>query len=135
MTHPDHIQFINPEALSSPPGFSHVVRVTGGQTIYIAGQLALDASGKLVGKDDFRAQAQQVFANLKAALVAVDADFGNVVKMNIYMLDRSQLPILREVRDLYVDPQNPPASTLVEVRNLAQEGFLLEIEAIASLPV
>ena len=57
-----------------------------------------------------------------------------MVKLNMYLLDRSNLPILREVRDLYVNTQAPPASTLVEVRGLAQEEFLLEVEAIASLP-
>jgi len=110
------------------------VKVTGGQTIYIAGQVALDASRNLVGRDDFRAQAQQIFENIKAALAAVGADFSHVVKLNIYVLNRAWLPILREVRDQYVNTQAPPASTAVEVRGLAQEDFLLEIEAIASLP-
>lgn len=102
--------------------------------IFLAGQIALDASGNLVGRGDFRAQAQQVFENIKTALATVGADFSHVVKLNIYMVDRSQLPLLREVRDLYVNTQTPPASTLIEVRSLAQEEFLLEIEAIASLP-
>ncbi len=134
MTHPEHIQFLNPSMLAAPPGYSHVVKVTGGQTIYLAGQVALDASRNLVGRGDFRAQAEQVFENIKAALAAVGADFSHVVKLNYYVLDRSHAPILREVRDRYVNTQTPPASTLVEVRSLAQEEFLLEIEAIASLP-
>lgn len=133
-THPDHLQFLMPATLAPMPGYSHVVKVTGGQTIYLAGQVALDASGTLVGRGDFRAQTQQVFENIKAALAAVGADFSHVVKLNIYVVDRSQLPLLREVRALYVNTQAPPASTLVEVRSLAQEEFLLEIEAIASLP-
>jgi enamine deaminase RidA (YjgF/YER057c/UK114 family) len=134
MNSPDHIQFLSPESLASPPGYSHVVKVTGGQTIYVAGQIALDASGKLVGPGDFRAQAEQVFANLKAALAAAGADFSHVVKLNIYLLDRANLPILREVRDRSINTQAPPASTLVQVSSLAQDVFLLEIEAIASLP-
>lgn len=134
-THPDHIQFLNPSTLAAPPGYSQVVRVTGGQTIYLAGQVALDVSRNLVGRGDFRAQAEQVFENIKTALAAVGADFSHVVKLNMYVLDRSHLPILREVRDRYINAQTPPASTLVEVRSLAQEDFLLEIEAIASLPV
>ena len=132
---PDHLQFLMPGGLASPPGYSHVVKVTGGQTIYLAGQVALDASGNLVGKGDFRAQAQQVFENIKTALAAVGADFSHVVKLNISLLDRSQLPLLREVRSLYVNTQAPPASALVEVRSLSHEDFLIEIEAIASLPV
>ena len=134
MTPPEHVQFLAPAAVASIPGFSPVVKVTGGQTIYLSGQVALDASGNLVGRGDFRAQAQQVFENIKAALAAAGADFSHVVKLNMYVVDRSQLPALREVRDRYVNTQSPPASTLVEVRGLAQDDFLLEVEAIASLP-
>jgi enamine deaminase RidA (YjgF/YER057c/UK114 family) len=134
MSHPDHIEFLTPATLGPTPGYSQVVKVTGGQTIYLAGQVALDESRELVGRGDFRAQAQQVFENIKTALTAVGADFSHVVKLNMYVLDRSHLPILREIRDRYVNTQAPPASTLVEVRSLAQEDFLLEVEAIASLP-
>jgi enamine deaminase RidA (YjgF/YER057c/UK114 family) len=134
MTPPDHVQFLSPETLASTPGYSQVVKVTGGQTIYLAGQIALDSSRNLVGRGDFRAQAQQVFENIKTALAAVEADFSHVVKLNMYVVDRSHLPTLREVRDLYVNTQAPPASTLVEVRSLAQEEYLIKIEAIASLP-
>ena len=135
MTHPDHLQFLTPATLAPTPGYSHIVTVTGGQTIYLAGQVALDATGNLVGRDDFRVQAQQVFENIKTALAAVGANFSHVVKLNMYVLDRSQLPLLREVRDSYVNAQAPPANTLIEVKGLAREEFLLEVEAIASLPV
>ncbi|MGH2517153.1 MAG: RidA family protein [Ktedonobacterales bacterium] len=134
MTPPNHVQFLAPATLPALAGFSQIVKVTGGQTIYLAGQVALDASRNLVGAGDFQAQAQQVFENIKLALAAAGADFSHVVKLNIYLLDRANLPVLREVRDRYVNTATPPASTLVEVRGLAQEEFLLEIEAIASLP-
>ena len=134
MTPPEHVEFLSPETLAQTPGFSQVAKVTGGQTIYLAGQIALDASRNLVGRGDFRAQAQQVFENLTLALAAAGADFSHVVKLNIYLLDHTQIPILREVRDRYINTASPPASTLVEVRSLAQDEFLLEIEAIASLP-
>jgi enamine deaminase RidA (YjgF/YER057c/UK114 family) len=133
-TDPSNIRFINPSTLATPPGYTHVVEVTRGRTIFIAGQIALDQSGKIVGARDFRAQTQQVFENLKAALAGVGADFTSVVKLNIYVVDVSQLPILREIRNRYVNTTNPPASTLVEVRSLASEEFLIEIEAIAHLP-
>jgi enamine deaminase RidA (YjgF/YER057c/UK114 family) len=132
--HPPHIQFINPPAMATPPGFTHVVEITGGRTIYISGQVAVDQAFQIVGKDDFRAQAEQVFENLKAALAGVGADFTHVVKLNIYLVDMTHLPILREVRDRYVNTQHPPASTAVEVRKLALDELLLEIEAVASLP-
>jgi enamine deaminase RidA (YjgF/YER057c/UK114 family) len=133
-TQPTNIRFINPPTLATPPGYTHVVEITHGRTIFIAGQVALDRSGKIVGEHDFHAQTQQVFENLKAALAAVGADFTRVVKLNMYVVDISQLPTLREVRDRYVNTNSPPASTLVEVRRLAREEFLIEIEAVAHLP-
>ena len=61
----------NPDTMAKPTvGYSQVAEVTDGKIVYIAGQVALDRSGKLVGKDDFRAQVQQVFENLKAAVTA-----------------------------------------------------------------
>lgn len=132
--HPANTRFINPATLATPPGYTHVVEVTHGRIVFISGQIALDPSGEIVGRHDFRAQTQQVFENLTLALAAVGADFTHVVKLNMYVVDISQLPTLREVRDHYVNTQNPPASTLVEVRKLAREEFLLEIEAVAHLP-
>jgi enamine deaminase RidA (YjgF/YER057c/UK114 family) len=130
-TDPTKIHFINPTTLATPPGYTNVVEVTHGRTIYIAGQISLDQSGKIVGQNDFRAQTQQVFENIKAALAAVGTDFTRVIKLNMYVIDISQLPILREIRDRYVNTANPPASTLVEIRRLAREEFLIEIEAVA----
>lgn len=132
--HPAHVQFINPPTLFSPPGFTHIVEITGGRTIYIAGQTALDQSFHVIGKGDFRMQAEQVFENLKAALAAVGADFTQVVKLNMYLVDMTQLSIVAQVRDRYVNTEHPPASTAVEVRKLALDDLLLEIEAVVSLP-
>lgn len=132
--HPAHTRFINPPTLFAPPGYTQVVEVTGGRTIYIAGQTALDQSFHVVGKGDFRAQAEQVFENLKAALSAVEADFTHVVKLNMYLVDMSQLSTLAQVRDRYVNTQHPPASTAVEIRKLAHPDLLLEVEVIVSLP-
>jgi reactive intermediate/imine deaminase len=124
------IRRLNPPALSKPTGYTHVVVATGGRTIYVSGQIALDKDGKVVGTSDFRAQAKQVFENLKAALAAAGAGFEDVVKMNMYVLDMTNAPVLREVRAGYLGA-NPPASTLVEVKKLARDEFLLEIEVIA----
>jgi enamine deaminase RidA (YjgF/YER057c/UK114 family) len=131
---PAHTRFINPETLTKPPSYTQVVEATGpGRTIYISGQLGVDRDGKLVG-GDFHAQAVQVFENLKAALAAVGARFGDVVKINSYLADVAQLPILREVRAGYLDAAAPPASTTLEVSAFARPGALLEIEAVAVLP-
>ncbi len=128
------IQYINPPALFSPPGFTQVVEVTGGRTVYIAEQVAFDPSFHLVGPGDFHAQAEQVFENLKTALDSVGANFNHLVKINIFLVDMTKLPIITEVRDRYVNTQHPPASTAVEVRKLAREGLLMEIDGIAWIP-
>jgi reactive intermediate/imine deaminase len=123
--------FINPEAMHHPTGYTHVVEVTAGRPVYIAGQVALDRTGALVGPGDIRAQARQVFDNLQAALEAVGAGFEQVVKLTCYLVDATQLPVVREVRDQYVNTQQPPASTAVEVRRLVRDDLLIEIEAVA----
>jgi enamine deaminase RidA (YjgF/YER057c/UK114 family) len=69
---PASANFINPETVHPPFGYSHVVEVTAGRPVYIAGQVALDPAGTLVGADDIRAQTRQVFNNLRAALEAVE---------------------------------------------------------------
>jgi enamine deaminase RidA (YjgF/YER057c/UK114 family) len=74
-----------------------------------------------------------VFDNLQAALQAVGASFDQVVKLTYYLLDATQLPAVREVRDRYVNTARPPASTAVEVRRLAIDGLLIEVEAVAML--
>lgn len=127
-------RFINPPAISRPVGYSHVAEVRGGKIIYIAGQVALDRAGNVVGAGDVRAQTQQAFENVKSALEASGATFNHVVKLNNYLIDISQLATFREVRDKYVNTTTPPASTTVEVRKLFREDLLIEIEAIAVVP-
>jgi enamine deaminase RidA (YjgF/YER057c/UK114 family) len=131
-----NVRFLNPESGAKAPGYTHAVEVTGpGRIVYIAGQLGLDAGGKIVGAPgDFRAQAVQAFENLKAALATVGATFADVVKINNYLVDMNHLSIFREVRDSYLNMAAPPASTLVAITKLAREGALFEIEAIAALP-
>jgi len=132
-----HLRFLNPATLSKPPTYSHVVEITGpGRIIYIAGQLGLDHSGKLVGAPgDFRAQTRQTFENLKLALAAVGATFDQVVKLNNYLTDISHLAILREVRDEFINTATPPASTTLQISRLALERALIEVEAVAALPM
>lgn len=129
------VRFIKSETLPPSPGYSQAVEIRpGARILYIAGQVALDHSGKLVGEGDLRAQAMQTFENLRAALQAGGASFENVVKLNSYFVDITQLATFREVRDRYINLANPPASTAVEVKRLFREGFLIEIEAVAVVP-
>ena len=124
------IRRVNPPGLYPPNGYTHVVEATGGRTVYISGQVPMDAKGNVVGAGDFRAQVTQVFENLKTALAAAGAEFGDVVKSNYYVMDMSNIAVLREVRAKYVGAA-PPASTLVEVKKLANDAFLVEIEVVA----
>jgi reactive intermediate/imine deaminase len=124
----------NPPTLSTPTGYTHIVEVTGpGKTIYISGQIALDKDGKVVGEGDMKAQAEQVFKNLQAALTAAGATFADVVKMNTYVTDMDKAPAVREVRARYFGTTTP-ASTLVQVVHLARPELMLEIEVTAAVP-
>ena len=127
------IKRTNPPTLSTPTGYTHVVEATGGRTVYVSGQIALDKDGKVVGEGDMKAQAEQVFKNLQAALGAAGAAFKDVVKMNTYTTDISQMQPVREVRARYFG-DTTPASTLVQVVRLARPEFLLEIEVVAVVP-
>jgi len=126
------INFVNPPELSSPTGYSHVAEVRGGRLVYISGQIALDAQGKLVGKGDLEAQADQVFRNLGAALASVGCTARNVVKFTVFMRDVKDLAAYRRARDRFVGEGPRPASTLVEISKLVSEEFLIEIEAVAA---
>lgn len=130
----DAVRFVKSESLPPSPGYSQAVEVRRGRIIYVAGQVALDQSGKVVGEGDMRAQAQQTFENLRNALEASGATFENVVKLNYYFSDITQLAVVREVRDKFINAANPPASTAVEVKRLFREPFLIEVEAVAVVP-
>jgi enamine deaminase RidA (YjgF/YER057c/UK114 family) len=122
----------NPPALHKPMGYTHVVEAAPRRTVYISGQIAFDQTGALVGAGDLRAQTEQVFKNLKAALESVGASFGHLAKITVFMLDAAQIQVYRDVRDRHLKG-NLPASTLVQVQRLARPEWLIEIEAVAVL--
>ena len=131
----DAIRFVKSENLPPSPGYSQAVEAKGGRIIYVAGQVAVDRSGKVVGEGDMRLQAQQTFENLKAALASVGATFDHVVKVNNYIVNiGANIALFREVRDKYVNTGAPPASTTIGVPELARPGALFEVEAVAILP-
>jgi len=135
MSESSNFRLFNPDTMAKPTaGYSQVGEVTGGKVVYIAGQVALDASGNLVGKDDFHAQVEQVFKNLNAAVVAAGGSFHDVIKLNYYCVDTvepSLTPQVREIRDKYVNTQAPPTSTFIVVRRLVRPEWLIEVEAVA----
>jgi enamine deaminase RidA (YjgF/YER057c/UK114 family) len=124
-------RFRSPAGLPTPVGYSHVVEASGGRVIYVSGQLPVSGDGELVGEDDFEAQVRQVFENLGRALEAVDASWDDIVKLNYFVRDVRQVAAVRSIRDAYVNTEQPPASTLVEVSALAREGALIEVDAVA----
>jgi enamine deaminase RidA (YjgF/YER057c/UK114 family) len=126
---------INPPELGTPPGYSQIVEVSANRIIFIAGQTALDRDGHLVGKNDFAAQAEQVFHNLAIALQASGCSAANLVKLTVFVTDMDNLGRYREARNRFfasVVPPAAPAVTLVEVSKLYGPDFLIEIEAIAA---
>ena len=121
---------INPKEVHTPLGGAYTHAFKSGNTIYTAGQVALDKNGELVGKEDISAQAEQVFANLQHVLTAAGASMKNVVKLNIYLTIQADFPKVRKVRQRYFTG-NLPAATGVFVPALANPDFLIEVDAIA----
>ncbi|HMN70734.1 MAG TPA: RidA family protein [Rhodoblastus sp.] len=127
------IDHLRPQGLQNNPAYSHAVVASGARTIYISGQVALDANGALVGGDDLGAQTAQVMRNLGAALAAAGATFADVVKITTYVVGYTpeMRPVIAAARSPHFPEGKPPASTLVGVQALAAPGWLIEIEAIA----
>jgi 2-iminobutanoate/2-iminopropanoate deaminase len=124
----------SPKTMPPPTGYSQVAEVTSGKIVLIAGQVAHDPAGNLVGENDFAAQVEQVFKNLDAAVRAAGGTFRNIVKINNYCVasvDQAEFPAYRTVRDRYVNTSAPPVSTFVFVSRLVRPGWLFEIDAMA----
>jgi 2-iminobutanoate/2-iminopropanoate deaminase len=122
---------LQPESLPVPTAcFSQGIQVSGKEIIFVAGQLPLDKKGEIVGEGDFRTQITQVFENIKSVLLEANASFSDVVKLNIYVKDVKELPVVQEVRSRYL-ARPYPATTLVEITALANPRALVEIEAMA----
>jgi enamine deaminase RidA (YjgF/YER057c/UK114 family) len=132
------IEFLNPPELMKPVGFAHAATTRGGRTLYLAGQVAKDRDGKVVGKGDLVAQFRQVCANLKTLVTAAGGSLTDVVKLTIYVIDTAEFkrqgkPIGVVYRECF--GKHYPAMTLVGVRDLydASEGCLIEIDGFACL--
>ena len=125
------IELLNPPTLPTPTGYSQLAAVTGGTMIVIAGQVALDVHGNVVGAGDFAAQTTQVFHNLVAALEAAGTTTRHLVKLTTFVTDLSDIGAFRRVRDQFLDKNHLPASTLVQVTRLFRPEFMIEVEAMA----
>ncbi|WP_398857488.1 MULTISPECIES: RidA family protein [Streptomyces] len=127
-THLTHIAA--PEGVAPAGGYSHVVIGTG-RLVAVSGQVALDEDGRVVGEGDIRAQTRQVFENLRRCLAGAGASFDDVVKLTYFLTDVAHLPVIREVRDEFVDAGRLPASSAVQVVALFRPELLIEVEALA----
>jgi enamine deaminase RidA (YjgF/YER057c/UK114 family) len=118
--------------------YSQAMRVRAGELMFIAGQIALDNEGKLVGKNDAGAQARQIYKNIGAILQSVGASFSNVVEFTTYVVGKEALQAFMQARtelfpSLYPDGDYPP-NTLLVVGALVREEYLVEIKAVVALP-
>ncbi len=132
------MQPVNPATLTKPSGYSHGWEVRGGRTVYLAGQVAFDKDGNVVGKGDLVAQFRQVCENLKVIVTSRGGTLQDIVKLTIYVLDKASYRTHREaIGAVYREyfGTHYPAMTLVEVRGLYDQdaGCLLEVEGIAAL--
>ena len=113
------------------PAYTHVVTVSGtGKMIFVAGQLARDANGNLVGKGDMRAQIQQVGETIKTGLEAAGATLADIVKTNTFVTDYEEFSKHGDMRRRYFGPATP-TSTTVQISRLADPDAMIEIEAVA----
>ena len=130
-----NIDRINPPTLAAPRGYSHVTVVSAARQVHVSGQVAFDAHGQTVGKGDLTAQAEQVFANLQAALSVAGGTFANVFKVvtDVVDLTPEKAAAIRAVRMKYLGDGPYPASTMVGVTALITADLLLEVEVIAGL--
>jgi len=125
------IERIQPHGLQNSPLFMHVIKA--GNTVYVAGQIAVGQDGQIVGRGDVTAQANQVFENLQTALAAVGADLSHLVKITIYATDAGFRDPIRDVRQRYLGSPDPVTSTFVVVAGLALPELLVEIDGVAVL--
>ena len=127
------ITHVNPEAMHSNPAFSQAVVVEGAaRTIYVGGQNAVDADGRVVGAGDLAAQTEQVFKNLEMVLAASGAALHDVVKWTIFIVQGQDLrPGFGVYQRVWGTSARPPAISAAFVAGLANPDFLVEIEAIA----
>ena len=134
-----HIEPVNPPSLMKPVGFSHAFEVKSGRVLFIAGQVAKDAAGEVIGNGDLVAQFRQVCDNLRTVVTAAGGQLTDVVKLTIYVIDTDDYKKrVREIGAVYREyfGKHFPAMTLVGARDLYDraDGCLIEIEGMAALP-
>ncbi|GGL24145.1 RidA family protein [Planomonospora parontospora] len=130
-----HIEFGTPATLPATNGYSHVASVPpGSRLVWTSGQVPIAADGTPAPAGDWEAQTRLVMRNVGAALEAAGAAWEHVFKLTIFVVDTSALPVVRAVRDEFVNLERPPTSSLVQVAGLFRPDILIEVEAVAAVP-
>jgi enamine deaminase RidA (YjgF/YER057c/UK114 family) len=126
------LELINPDELPTPESYTQVVVATGTRLVFVAGQVADDAQGNLVGAGHLATQADRAFANVGRCLAAAGARPEHVTRITIYVVGHrpEYLPVISAAR-IAVFGDHRPADTLLGVATLAEPGYLIEVEAIA----
>lgn len=122
-------EVIVPPNMHQPGAYSHAIKA--GNTIYVAGQVAMDSNGNLVGEGDCAAQADQVWKNIKSVLDAAGAKLSDLVKVTTFITNADNIAKVREARQRHLPEGAPPTATLVVISALANPRLLVEIEAVA----
>jgi enamine deaminase RidA (YjgF/YER057c/UK114 family) len=134
---PGRVEYLNPDGLNANSAFSQAIAVEGNaRTVYVGGQNAVNAAGEIVGEGDIIAQAEQVFVNLATALQAAGAELRHVVKWTIYVLEGQPAQAGFQVfQRVWANRGAPPTLTVVFVSGLAHPDYLMELDAIAVVPL
>ncbi len=132
------VDTLNPQGIFQPDSYAQLAVASGTRTVYLSGQVAQDAQGRLIGAGSLADQAEQVYLNVGTALRAVGAGFQDVAKLTVYVVDwtpEKMQPLIegamRAAARLGFDPRRP--ITLVGVAALGSPEYLVEVEAIAVL--
>lgn len=134
-----NVRYIDPEGAPPAQGlYSHASRVAAGDLYFIAGQLAVDDEGRVVGKHDFEAQFRKVFENLGTVLKGLGCTFDDVAKFTTYFVHSQDIEKFMRLRaelfpGIFHGGKFPP-NTICVIDRLVKEDFLLEVEAIARAP-
>lgn len=126
--------FSSPDDLAAPSGYSHVVSIPSGSLVWTSGQVPMDTERVIASGQGWERQTRLAFENVGKALHAAGAGWQDVVKLTLYVVDVSELPTIRAVRDEFVDTARPPTSSLVQVAGLFHPDVLIEVEAVAWKP-
>ncbi len=131
------VELLSPEGMLQSPAFSQLAVVTGpAKTIYVGGQDAVDAGGKVVGVGDLAAQTAQILRNIKVALAAAGAGPEHVIKWTVFVVEGQDFATGYSAfqTEWGRQPGPPPLITGATVKGLARPEYLVEMDAIAVVP-